>query len=60
MIIAFKIAVFIALGIIILKIVASLFGKGDIPVLNRLVTVILSLFVAFELFKLAQALIERF
>lgn len=60
MMIAIKIGVLIALGIVLVKFVASLLGKGDITWLNRLVTIILSLFVAFELFKLAQVLLERF
>lgn len=58
MIIAVKIAVALALMLVVVKFVASLFGKGDIPLLNRSVTVILILFVAFELFKLGQALME--
>jgi hypothetical protein len=58
--IAIKIGVLIALGIVLVKFGASLLGKGDIPWLNRLVTIILSLFVAFELFKLGQAFLERF
>jgi uncharacterized membrane protein (DUF373 family) len=57
---ALKIAILMALGIVLLKFIASLLGKGDIPWLNQVVTAILSLFVAFELFKLAQALLEKF
>jgi hypothetical protein len=41
------------------KFVASLFGKGNVPILNNLVTVILSLFVAFEFIKLGQIIWEK-
>jgi hypothetical protein len=57
---ALKIAILIALGIVLLKFIVSVLGKGDIPLLNQLVTLILSLFVTFELFKLGQALLEKF
>lgn len=56
---ALKLFILIALGIVILKFVASMFGKGDIPILNKLVTVILSIFIAFEFFKLGQILLEK-
>jgi hypothetical protein len=39
--------------------VASLFGKGNIPFLNNLITVILGIFVAFEVIKLGQILWEK-
>lgn len=55
-----QIAVLIGLSIVILKLVASLFGYGNIPLLNNLVTVILSIFVAFEMVQLVQVLIIRF
>ncbi len=51
-----KIAVLIGLLIVALKFIASLFGYGNIPVLNNLVTVILAIFVAFELVKLVEAI----
>jgi uncharacterized membrane protein (DUF373 family) len=52
-----QIAVVIALSIVSIKFVASFFGYGNSPVLNSLVTVILGVFVSFELFKLIEALI---
>jgi hypothetical protein len=55
-----QIAVLIGLSIIVLKFVASVFGYGNIPLLNRLVTVILSIFVTFEIVKLVQAIALRF
>jgi uncharacterized membrane protein required for colicin V production len=54
-----KIIILIALGLVIVKFVALLFGRGNIPILNKLVTVILSIFVAFEFFKLGQILLEK-
>ncbi|AFY78978.1 hypothetical protein Ple7327_3813 [Pleurocapsa sp. PCC 7327] len=55
-----KLLVLAAIAIIVLKFVASLFGKGDLLILNRLVTVLLALFVTVELVKLGQILWERF
>lgn len=55
-----QIAVIIGLSIVLLKFIASLFGYGNTPILNNLVTVILSLFVTFELVKLVQAIIIKF
>ena len=55
-----KIVVLVAFGIVVVKFVASLFGRGNIPILNRLVTVILSLFVAWELFTLGQLVWNKF
>ncbi|OKH19681.1 hypothetical protein NIES593_20660 [Hydrococcus rivularis NIES-593] len=55
-----KLLVLAAIAIIVLKFVASLFGKGDLLILNRLVTVLLILFVTVELVKLGQILWERF
>lgn len=52
-----KVLIFIALGIIVAKFVASLFGKGDLPWLNRLVTVILCLFISFELYQIGKILL---
>lgn len=54
-----KILVFLAMGIVIAKFVASFFGKGDIPWLNRLVTVILCLFIGFEVYQIGQLLINK-
>lgn len=55
-----QIAVLIGLSIVLLKFTASLFGYGNIPMLNNLVTVILSIFVTFELVKLVQAVAIAF
>ena len=55
-----QIAVIIGLSIVLLKFIASLFGYGNIPILNNLVTVILSIFVTFEIIKLVQALAIAF
>lgn len=55
-----KILIIVAIAIVFSKIVASLLKKDDIPFLNQLVTIILSLFIAFELFQLGRALFERF
>lgn len=55
-----QIAVLIGLSIVVLKFVASLFGYGNNPILTRLVTVILSIFVTFEIIKLVQAIAMRF
>ncbi|GFE68536.1 hypothetical protein [Chroococcus sp. FPU101] len=58
--IVLKFLVIAAALLVVVKFIASIFGKGNIPILNQLVTVILSLFIAFELFKLGQAVIEKF
>ncbi len=55
-----QIAVIIGLSIVLLKFVASAFGYGNIPILNNLVTVILSIFVTFEIIKLVQAIAIAF
>jgi hypothetical protein len=55
-----QIAVIIGLVIVVLKFAASMFGYGNIPILNNLVTVILSIFVTFEIVKLVQAFAIRF
>ncbi len=55
-----QIAVIIGLAIIVLKFAASLFGYGNTPLLNNLVTVILSIFVTFEIIKLVQAIAIAF
>ena len=54
-----KILVFLAMGIVIAKFVASFFGKGDIPWLNKLVTVILFIFIGFEVYQIGQLLINQ-
>jgi cell division protein ZapA (FtsZ GTPase activity inhibitor) len=55
-----QIAVLIGLSIVVLKFAASVFGYGNIPILNSLVTVILAIFVTFELVKLVQAIMIAF
>jgi hypothetical protein len=55
-----QIAVLIGLSIVVLKFVASVFGYGNIPILNSLVTLILAIFVTFELVKLVQAIMIAF
>ncbi|HBB31693.1 MAG TPA: hypothetical protein DDZ80_28885 [Cyanobacteria bacterium UBA8803] len=55
-----QIAVIIALLIVAFKFVASVFGYGNTPIWNSLVTLILGIFVTFELVKLVQALIVNF
>jgi hypothetical protein len=55
-----QIAVLLGLSIVLLKFIASLFGYGNTPLWNNLVTVILSIFVTFELVKLVQAIALRF
>lgn len=54
-----KLLIFIALGIVVFKFVVSLLGKGDIPWLNKIVTVILSLFISFEVFQVSKLLLRR-
>ncbi|MEM6445092.1 MAG: hypothetical protein AAF704_00795 [Cyanobacteria bacterium P01_D01_bin.123] len=49
----------IALGILGLKAIASVTGKGNIPLLNLAVSVVLFAFVAFELSVLGRALVAR-
>ncbi|ACK66125.1 conserved hypothetical protein [Rippkaea orientalis PCC 8801] len=55
-----KLLILIAIAIVVLKFIASLLGKGDIPILNQLVTVILILFIGFELFQLGQLFLSKF
>jgi hypothetical protein len=57
--IAVKIAIVSALVLVVVKFVASVLGKGNIPLLNQAVTVILSLFIGFELIQLGQTVIEK-
>lgn len=54
-----KLIVLIAFGIVVFKFVASAFGRS-IPLLNPLVTAILSVFVAYELIILGRVLVEKF
>ncbi|PSF32472.1 hypothetical protein C7H19_21485 [Aphanothece hegewaldii CCALA 016] len=58
--IVLKILVIAAALLVIIKFAAALLGKDNIPILNQLVTVILSLFITFELFKLGQVVLEKF
>lgn len=55
-----QIAVIIGLSIVLLKFAASMFGYGNTPILTNLVTVILSIFVTFEIIKLVQAIAIAF
>lgn len=54
-----QIAVIIAIFIVLMKFVASFFGYANNTIFNSLVTVILGVFVSFELFKLVEALIVK-
>jgi hypothetical protein len=54
-----KFAIICALVLVVVKFIASAFGKGDIPLLNQAVSVILGLFVAFEVIQLGQAMIAK-
>lgn len=54
-----QIAVLIGLLIVVFKFAASFLGYSNIPFLNNLVTVILSIFVTFEIIKLVQAIAMR-
>ncbi len=55
-----QIAVIIGLSFVVIKFAASVFGYGNIPILNNLVTVILSIFVTFEIVKLVEAIAIAF
>ena len=55
-----QIAVIIGLSFVVLKFAASVFGYGNIPILNNMVTVILSIFVTFEIVKLVEAIAIAF
>ncbi|MEC4984631.1 MAG: hypothetical protein SAJ37_13950 [Oscillatoria sp. PMC 1068.18] len=48
-----KFVTLVAASIVVIQFVASFFGWNN-RILSRLVTVILSIFVAFELFRLGQ------
>ncbi len=52
-----KILIVFAIAIVIVKFAASLLGRGDVPILNNVVTVILTSFVCFELFQLGKILL---
>ncbi|MDJ0599903.1 MAG: hypothetical protein QNJ37_13810 [Crocosphaera sp.] len=54
-----KILVFMAIGIVIAKFVASFFGKGNIPWLNKVVTIILCVFIGFEVYQIGQLLLAN-
>ncbi len=54
-----QIVVILGLLFVLLKFIASLFGYGNVPIVNTLVTVILSIFVTFEIVKLVQAIALR-
>jgi hypothetical protein len=55
-----QIAVLIGLLLVVLKFAASVFGYGNTRLLNNMVTVVLSIFVTFEIVKLVQAIALRF
>jgi hypothetical protein len=55
-----QIAVIIGLSFVLLKFAASVFGYGNIPILNSMVTVILGIFVTFEIVKLVEAIAIAF
>lgn len=55
-----QIAVLIGLLIVAVKFAASVFGYGNSPLLNNLVTLILAIFVTFEIVKLVEAIALRF
>ncbi|MGB3692650.1 MAG: hypothetical protein WA865_18710 [Spirulinaceae cyanobacterium] len=52
-----KILIVFAIAIVIVKFVASFLGRGNVPLLNNVVTVILATFVCFELFQLGKILL---
>ncbi|MDJ0508875.1 MAG: hypothetical protein QNJ64_06445 [Crocosphaera sp.] len=54
-----KVLILLGMGIVIVKFVASLFGQGNLPWLNKLVTVILFLFIGFEVYQIAQLLVAQ-
>lgn len=56
---AAKVLILTAIAIVAIKFTASLLGKGNIPLLNQLVTIILGLFISFELFQLGQLLLAK-
>jgi uncharacterized membrane protein (DUF373 family) len=54
-----KVLIFMAIGVVLVKFVASLFGKGNVSWLNKLVTVILCLFIGFEVYQISQLLLAK-
>lgn len=54
-----QLAVIICLTFVVIKFTASVFGYGNNRFLNSLVTVILAIFVTFELVKLVQAIFVK-
>jgi len=48
------------LAIVLFKFVASIFGYGNIPGLNILVSFILGSFIVFEIVKLVQVMLVSF
>ncbi len=54
-----KVLILIGMGVVGVKFIASLFGQGNIPWLNKLVTVILCLFIGFEVYQIAQLLVTK-
>ena len=56
---AIQIAFTIGLSIIVINFAASALGH-NIPILNNLVTVVLAIFVTFEIIKLGQAILIAF
>ena len=55
-----KILLFAAFSVLVVKLVTSLLGQNQVPFLNQIVTAILSVFIAFELFQLGQFFLEKF
>jgi len=54
-----QIVVVLAIGVILFKGIASLMGRGDMPILNVSVTLILLAFLGVEVFNLVQAFLSR-
>ncbi len=54
-----KVLILIGMGIVGVKFIASLFGQGNIAWLNKLVTVILCLFIGFEVYQIVQLLVAK-
>ena len=55
-----KLIILVAFGIVVFKFTASAFGKDNFSFLTPIVTVILSIFVAYELVILSRVLVEKF
>ena len=54
-----KVLILMGMGVVMVKFIASLFGQGNIPWLNKLVTLILCLFIGFEVYQIAQLLVTK-